>query len=402
MRVLLHLDNLRVGGAQHSSLDLAVALADAGHDVVLAAGPGPLADLADARGLRRHPLPGEPHPSRQAARALTEVVDRERPDVVLTMGPWAAMEAVTGPGLRRRIPVVAAYPSAELPPDAPRTTAVIARRRAVLDAARGRNPLVADVPATVDAAYNRPGHPDVDAESFRREHGAPGAALLLLATRLVTEQKAAGIELVLDAVEVLAAERPVRLVVLGDGSQRERLAARGGPATVFVGEQADPRAGYAAADVVLGLGTSVLRGAAIGRPCVALGNDGQAVVVDESSVAALTATGWLAPGQPVSPEALAVVIGSLLEDPVRAAASAAAGRAAVLAERDGPRVLDALLPVLEEAAAPGRTAMAIDVTRSWAGWWVRLHGGRLYRKVRYQYRQLWHRAHRAGRARMAP
>mgnify|MGYP001344367023 CR=1 FL=1 len=401
MRILVHLDNLRVGGAQHSSLDLAVALAAAGHDVVLAAGPGPLTAVADARGLHRHLLPDAPHPSRYAARALSDIVDEERSEVIVTFGPWAAMEAVTGPGWRHRVPVVAAYPSATLPPEAPRTTAVVARRRAVLDAARDRNPLVADVPAAVDATYNRPGHPDVDADAFRREHGSPGAALLVLATRLITEQKAAGIELCLRAVEVLARVRPVRLVIVGDGSQRDRFAALAGPATVFVGEQADPRAAYAAADVVLGLGTSVVRGAAFARPCIALGGDGQAVVVDDPSIAALTATGWLAPGDPVDPEGLAAMIGDLLDDPERSVGSASAGRAAVLAERDGPRVVEALVPVLDRAVAPNRVALAVDIVRSWTSWWVRLHGGRLYRRVRFRFRRFRDRVRRRA-AKMTP
>jgi glycosyltransferase involved in cell wall biosynthesis len=391
VRVLLHLDNLRVGGAQHSTIDLAVALGRAGHEAVLAAGPGPLEALVDERGVPRIVLPDAPHPGRAAVRALTAAVDEMRPDVVYSVGPWAAMEAVAGPGLTRGVPVVAAYPSEHLPPDAPRSTPVVARRAGVLDAARGRNPLVEDLPAAVDTTYN---HPGIDGRGFRREHAPAGGSLVVLVTRLSSEQKAAGIHTTLAAAEVLAARRPLRLVVVGDGSLRAEVEAEAGPSVRLVGELLDPRPAYAAADVVLGLGTSVLRGMAHSRPSIALGSDGEAAIVESTAVPDLVATGWLATGEPVSPEAMADLIETLLDDPERAAASARAGREAVVAERDGDRVVELLLPVLSAASLPSRRALAIDVARSWGGWWVRLHGGRLWRRVRYRLRTIgpWSRS----------
>ena len=383
MRVLLHLDNLRVGGAQHSTIDLAAGLARAGHDVALAAGPGPLEPVADERGIRRIALPGPPHPGRAASRAVTAAVDEFGPEVVLAVGAFAAMESVAGAGLARGVPVVAAYPSDELPPHVPRTTAVVGRRRAVLDAARGRNPLVVDVPAAVDTTYN---HPGIDGSAFRAEHGLDGAALVVLVTRLSREQKAVGIHTALAAAEVLAARRPCRLVVVGDGGLRADVEQAAGPAVRVLGELVDPRPAYAAADVVLGLGTSVLRGMAQARPAIALGADGEAVVVDEGSIPALVPTGWLATGAPVSPEGLADLVESLLDDPARAAAASEAGRAAVVAERDGDRVAELVEPVLAAMIAdpPSRLVVAVDVARSWTGWWVRLHRRRLGRRIRYR------------------
>jgi glycosyltransferase involved in cell wall biosynthesis len=391
VRVLLHLDNLRVGGAQHSTIDLAVALGRAGHEAALAAGPGPLEALADERGVRRIALPDAPHPSRAAVRALTAAVDEVRPDVVLSLGPLAVMEAVAGAGLARRVPVVAAYPSEHLPPDAPRSTPVVARRAGVLEAARRRNPLVADVPAAVDTTYN---HPDVDGREFRRAHAPEGGSLVVLVSRLSFEQKAAGIHTTLAAAEVLAARRPLRLVVVGDGSLRSDVVAAAGPSVHLVGELLDPRPAYAAADVVLGLGTSVLRGMAHGRPSIALGGNGEAVIVESAAVPALVATGWLATGDPVTADGLADLIETLLEDPARAAGSGRDGREAVVAERDGDRVVEALVPVLAAASVPTRPVLALDVARSWTGWWVRRHGGRLWRRVRYRLRTIgpWSRS----------
>jgi Glycosyl transferases group 1/Glycosyltransferase Family 4 len=391
LRILLYLDNLRVGGAQHATIDLAVGLREAGHEVTLAAGPGPLEAVVADRDVRRIAVPAGPHPSRAGARAVTRAVDEADPEVVVALGPWAAMEALAGAGRARRVPVVAGYPSATLPPDAPRSTPVFARRPAVLAAARKRNPFVADIPAAVDTTYN---HPGVDGTAFRQAHGADGAALIVLVTRLTAEQKAEGLDLAIRAAATLAARHPARLVIVGDGGHRPQVEARvereGGGAVVVLDEVADPRPAYAAADVVLGLGTSVLRGMAMGRPAIVLGPEGQAVTVAEDVLADLVATGWLASGEPVTPERLADHIEVLLDHADRADTCARVGRRAVIAERDTARVVELLEPVLAHAVGepPGRAAVAMDVVRSWSTWWVRLHAGRLGHRVGHRYRQL--------------
>lgn len=381
MRILLHLVDLRVGGAQHATIDLAVGLRDAGHDVTLAAGPGPLEAVAADREVAVRPLPGGPHPSRAAVRAVRAVVDDVRPEVIVAFGPWAAMESAAA---ARGRPVVAWHPSATLPPESPRSTPVIARRAAVLDAAHRRNPFVADLPAAVDGTYN---HPGVDGSAFRTD----GEALVVLVTRLAKEQKAAGLALSIRAAAVLAGRRSARLLIVGDGGHRsvveELVATDGGGAVDLLDEMADPRPVYAAADVVLGLGTSVLRGMAIGRPSIVLGPDGQAVAVGEDVVPDLVLTGWLAQGQPMAPEGLASLIEGLLDAPEPCAS---VGRAAVLAERDTPVIVEQLEPVLARAIAepPSRLAASADVARSWTGWGVRKYGGRYWRKARHRLRRL--------------
>jgi glycosyltransferase involved in cell wall biosynthesis len=386
VRVLLHLVDLRVGGAQHATIDLAVGLHAAGHEVTLAAGPGPLESVAADRDVALRSLPGGPHPSRVAVGAVRGVIADVDPEVVIALGPWAAMESVAASPGR---PVVAWHPSATLPPESPRTTPVIARRPAVLDAARRRNPFVVDLPAAVDCSYN---HPGVDGTAFRSD----GEALVVLVTRLAKEQKAEGLDLSIRAVARLAERRPVRLLIVGDGGFRPEVeamvAAEGGGAVTLLDEVPDPRPVYAAADVVLGLGTSVLRGMAMGRPAIVLGPEGQAVAVAESVVPDLVATGWLASGGPSSPDALAALIEDLLDAPEPAAT---VGRAAVLAERDIPRIVEQLEPVLARAVdePPSRAAARRDVLRSWTGWWVRKYGGRYGRKARHR---LGARTERAG------
>src|SRR5262249_57221575 len=74
--------------------------------------------------------------------------------------------------------------------------------------------------------------------------GNPSAALVIVACRLAVEKRVA---LVIDAVRMLSARRPIALAILGDGPERARLERRaaGLPEVRFVGFAKD-RAAYAA------------------------------------------------------------------------------------------------------------------------------------------------------------
>jgi hypothetical protein len=216
--------------------------------------------------------------------------------------------------------------------------------------------------------------------------------VVVLATRLVREQKAAGIELAIRA----AAGATWRLVIVGDGGLRADVEAwadeLGGGAVTLLDEVPDPRPLYAAADVVLGLGTSVLRGIAMGRPSVVLGPEGQAMPVDELTIPALRATGWLAVGEPATPEQLSALVEAAMANPGDA-------RATVAAERDPAVIVPQLVPVLERAIAerPGPATVRLDVARSWTTWAVRKYGGRWYRRGRWHVRRLRSRPGAPGR-----
>jgi glycosyltransferase involved in cell wall biosynthesis len=86
----------------------------------------------------------------------------------------------------------------------------------------------------------------------------------------------------MDAVRALGRELPVRLVIVGDGTARARLQQLadetnrqlGRAAVVLTGARLDPRPAYAAADIVVGMGSSALRGMAFGKPVIVVGEHG--------------------------------------------------------------------------------------------------------------------------------
>src|SRR5690606_25615460 len=155
-------------------------------------------------------------------------------------------------------------------PFVPRTVPLLVgtdelRRRCL---AEGRAPVRLLEPP-VDVEANAPG---VDGAPFRRALGiAPESVLLVVVCRLVRELKLEGLLTACRVVGGLVREGvDVRLVIVGDGAARpqvEEAAARANAearvrAVQLTGELHDPRPAYAAADVVLGMGGSALRGMA--------------------------------------------------------------------------------------------------------------------------------------------
>jgi glycosyltransferase involved in cell wall biosynthesis len=111
----------------------------------------------------------------------------------------------------------------------------------------------------------------------------------------------------LQAVRSLGRELPLRLLVVGDGTARERLAQLaaevnaelGREAVTLTGAMRDPRAAYAAADIVLGMGSSALRALAYGKPLIVLGERGFAMGFTRETAAQFLHTGFYGTGHGV-------------------------------------------------------------------------------------------------------
>ena len=132
------------------------------------------------------------------------------------------------------------------------------------------------------------------------------------------------------ALEALAQVAGVRLLIAGDGGERDRLeqlARRWGVESRvrFFGHLADPRPVIAASHAVVnctreeGLPLSLMEAAAMGRPAVAMAGGGVPEIVEDGC------TGWLAKAD--SAEALGAALRQAAADPVRAAAFGTAARA---------------------------------------------------------------------------
>ncbi len=189
-------------------------------------------------------------------------------------------------------------------------------------------------------------------------HGAapaslPGAAPRILALGRLHRNK--GFDLLIRAMARLPG---ASLAIAGEGPERAALEALARDCGVaarvhLLGWRTDPGALLAACDVFCAssrhepLGNMVLEAWSAGRPVVAAAAQGPSELIRDGE------TGLLVP--PESPEALARGIGAVLDDPARAAALAAAGRAAFLRGHAEAPVLSRWRDVLHTIAAMTET-----------------------------------------------
>lgn len=334
------------------------------------AGPAPLVEIAAGHGLDVVVAGGPDTPHAEVRRRLGRLAAEHGSQLMHAWEVRAARNSYFGPGRYGRLPVVTTFYGIRMLRGLPRHQPLVLGLGALLGDGRAfghRDVSLIEPP--VNTATDAPGL--VDGAAFRREHGIlEDELLLVIVTRLVPAlEKDAGAELTVDAVRALDDPR-VRLVVVGAGPSLERLRARAaaanealGRAAVLVpGQSADPRPAYEAADIVLGMGGSALRGLSFGKPVVVHGAAGYTAVHEPGPLVEPHASrcmyglgdGTRAPG------ALAEQLRGLLDGPDRRAELGAWGRDWVV----GRFSLESVTTAFEElyARVLARPAGAL-------GWW---------------------------------
>jgi glycosyltransferase involved in cell wall biosynthesis len=300
MRVLVYPHTMVLSGTLNA-VELAAAVRDRGHQVIVLSKPGPLVDTVRSLGLEHVPLDPRARrtPSPRAIAQLGALVRQRRIDVVNSWEWPTAVEAFAGARLRHGVPVVCGVMSMSVAPFLPRTLPLLVgtedlARRAV----EAGHTSVTLIEPPVDVRANAP---EYDAGSFREDLGLDTAPLLVVVCRLAHELKLEGLLAACDAVGSLARRGvKVQLAIVGDGPAREEVAAAAAAANaaagrsivVLTGQLYDPRPAYAAADVVLGMGGSALRGLAFGKPLVVQGERGFWRLLTPESAPMFLDQGW--------------------------------------------------------------------------------------------------------------
>jgi hypothetical protein len=246
-------------------------------------------------------------------------------------------------------------------------------------------------------------HPGIATDAFRRHFGLHERSLpstgerivdIGVVCRLVPQLKLEGLLTAVDAVGALAVERPVRLVISGDGPARaqvEERAARanaraGRRAVVLTGLLPDPRPAYAAADIMIGMGGSALRALAFERPLIVQGEAGFWKLLTPETVATFLHQGWYGIGNGLDGlQRLTGILVPLLEAPALRASLGRYGRqlavdrfslqAAARVQEDVYRRAVAERPALDPAtlAAMMRSLWGLSAHKL-RGRWQRLRG----------------------------
>lgn len=384
-RVLVTLENLELGGTQINAVQLSAAVRDLGYESLLVgprhtlpAGPS-LLDVADEYGVQVEPYE-RPDSILPGARVLGRIARRWDAEIIHAFGS-SERPAYWGAGLLGRRALVRTIYEMSYDPRTHPSVPVVVGTGYLRDELVGRPGGVTLVSPPVDLAKDSADA--VDGAGFRRGLGLLETdVVLVIVSRLDEEMKARGVEDTVRAVQRLD-DPAVRLVVVGAGNAEHRLRAVGdevnsalGRAAVhFTGPLADPRPAYAAASIVLGMGSSAARGLAFGRPLVVLGEFGWSRVFREPDVEALFRNSFWSPlTTPDSVGLLANQLGELVARPrERARLEVLSRRFAV--ENFGLESMAARLAGVYDDALHRRSA------RSWVGD-LRTEAGILGRKLR--------------------
>lgn len=341
MRIIVYPHAMEIGGSQLNALQLAGAVRDRGHEVIVVAEPGPLVDVVRRLGLEHVPIPARRRrPSLAVAGLLTKLVRERSVDIVHGYEWPPAVEAFYGPRLRLGTPVLATILSSSVVPFLPRAIPLLVGTEQLQHSAREAGyPSVNLMEPPVDTDHDQPGVcGDATAEFRLRYTADPALPLAVMVCRLVPDLKRESLLTACGAMEELALSgMPAQLVIVGDGPIRAEVAARaeqanrraGRTIVTLTGELADPRPAYDAADVVLGMGGSALRALAFAKPLVVVGERGFSELLTERTAPMFLADGWygLGPGsQGEGTTGMRRAMASVLSDPLLAVELGGYGR----------------------------------------------------------------------------
>ena len=339
LRVAVYPHAMHIGGSQLNAVELAGALSERGHEVMVVGEPGPLVERVRAMGLEHIAINARRHrPSPVVAHRLQDLARRRGLNVLHGYEWPPALEAAAASAMPGSSAVaVCTIMSMAVAPFLPASMPLVVGTEAIRAHAAARRPgPVWLIEPPVDVAANAPGYPVAD---FVVRFGLNDDALanpvtIVMVTRLAAELKLEGVLSAIDAVELLA-DLPIRLIITGDGVARaivEERAAKvnasvGRRAVVLTGELFDPRPAYGSADIMLGMGGSALRAIAFGRPLVVQGERGYwRLLTPESCPTFLQQGGYGLGDGGDGAQLLAGILRPLVGDPGRRAELGAFGR----------------------------------------------------------------------------
>jgi glycosyltransferase involved in cell wall biosynthesis len=296
MRIAIGLHSMLLGGSQINTIDLAAELRRRGHDVVLfaidpierSASIEPVAAEASLDIVRLDPSGG----FRTQAKRITELVDATDAEILHVfhedghLGPIAALALRSRPGTAL---VVTNWMMANTHWIPPHATLLVGFRALQREASSFHRGPIGLIEPPVNTERDRV--TEADALAFRVRWGiAHDDVSVTLVSRIDHVMKLDSIMLAIRAVRSLSDPR-LRLVIVGDGDAMDTVtdaaaetnAAMGRQTVVLTGSLSDPRPAYGAADIVIGMGGSALRGLAFGKPVVVVGSGTFSRLFDEQS-----------------------------------------------------------------------------------------------------------------------
>jgi glycosyltransferase involved in cell wall biosynthesis len=361
VRIVISLLQLAIGGSHINAIEIGSLIKQRGHEVIVYAPDGPLRERVAELGLE-YVSAGSARPLRPSAtiiRGLNALVRQRKIDLIHAYEWLPTLEAAYGPHLRMGTPVLSTVYAVEVPPFVPRNLPMIVGYTQELGIERGRGrSRVYSVVCPVDTEANAP---VADSGPARERFGLCDDDLAaVVVSRLSAELKREGLLSAITAVGLVDPALNLRLLIVGDGPCREELqdaadavnARLGREAITLTGPLMDPRDAYAAADIVLGMGTSAQKGMAFGKPVVIQGERGYWETLTSESMPQYLHHNFygLGDGGDGAPR-LAVIISELARDRSRWPELGAFGRKTALGVFSNEAAAGRVLEICEDVAA---------------------------------------------------
>jgi glycosyltransferase involved in cell wall biosynthesis len=325
MRILTCLHTMEVGGSQINGIELAGRMAALGHEAVVYGPDGDLRPLVAELGLDWEEAPEKgPRLSVRSMARLRRIVRERRIDLIHAY-EWApTMDAAFGPHLIDGVPVVTTVLSPEVPDFVPAAFPMIVGVVELLEEESRRRPVLHLIEPPVDTELNAPVADAVRTADLRARFDVQdGEIAVVTVARLVVDLKREGILAAIEAVGMIGDEHRLRLIVVGDGPVHGELqaaadrvnAGRSRELVTLTGQMLDPRDAYAVADIVLGMGSSALRGMAFAKPLVVQGEKAFWRLLTPESLPFFLDGGWYSLGDGVDgPGRLAGILAPMAAD----------------------------------------------------------------------------------------
>ncbi|WP_328811094.1 MULTISPECIES: glycosyltransferase [unclassified Rhodococcus (in: high G+C Gram-positive bacteria)] len=302
MRILVIPHQMSMGGSQINAIELAAKVRDMGHHVVLYAPHGVLDPLVDEVGVPRIVKRTDADLSPGSVRRLVDIVRRERIDLIHAYEWGPSLEATFGPHLRFGVPVLMTVLSMVVDDFLPRHLPMTLSTREMVDQRRAVHERVLLTEPPIDTDLNTAG----DRAAARAVFGFEDDEIVVTTVcRLTSDlEKLEGTLVALDVLGRLAHDRRVTMVIVGDGTGLDEVRRRAdivnadhGRTVIHVtGQLLDPRPAYDAADVMIGMGSSALKGLAFGKPLVVQGEGGYWKLLTPDTVDEFLYAGWFGRG----------------------------------------------------------------------------------------------------------
>ncbi len=303
MNIVVCPHQLAMGGSQINAIELAAAVRDRGHTVTLTGPPGVLVSMIGELGLDYVPTPASrsQFPTLRTTTHIMQLARRLKADLVHAYEWRPAVEAAFGPHMLLGTPLLITVLSMDVPGFLPRHVPLVVGTPEIAAQCTGsRMTHVLEPP--IDVVRNAASGND---EARARWNFRDDEIVVGVVCRLTSElHKLEGVLEAMDAVAALVARWPVRLLVAGGGEGLERCRRRAGTintrhereVVIVTGELIDPRDVYDASDVVLGMGSSALKGMSFAKPLVVQGTHGFWQLLEPDSAPSFLWQGWFGHG----------------------------------------------------------------------------------------------------------